>query len=336
MKTLIATAYLLLLVSCTANSQPTPSVKMLELTGDSLPAIRHVTDMKISGNTLYFAYETEDGFGQRFLRSAAIDHENAKLNIRPEIGKKEDGYYVSYMPYPFFDTTGDVRVVSQDDGDIYDLSDGNSLIRTKKNLLSGDSSVPFPLSQYVQDVSFVSHDNYVFIGREPNGGSQYAMKVNTSTAIVDTIRKIAISPELQSWMPNAGELAYSRKHERLAFAYRLHPMIEIFGMDGNHIKQIQIAPNTFNQKILQEADFEELTPLHFVDVSATSDYIYVLYWGCKYSDIETTTPYIYKIDWDGNILAKNRIALSPLYRIAVINDDGIIGWNGKTFVNIDI
>lgn len=334
MKTLILLPLLFILIGCNANAQPTSSVKTLELTGDSLPTLRHMTDMKISGDTLYFVYETEDGFGQRFLRSATIDHENAKLNIRPEIGKKEDGYYVSYMPYPFFDTTGDVRVVSQDDGDIYDLSDGNSLIRTKKNLLSGDSSVPFPLSQYVQDVSFVSPDNYVFIGREPNGGSQYAMKVNTTTAIVDTIRKIAIMPDLQSWMPNVGELICSGKFNRLAFAYRLHPVIDIFDMDGNMIKQVRIAPDTFDRKVLQEADFEELTPLYFVDVTNTSDYIFALYWGCKYSEIEHMTPYIYKIDWNGDIVAK--IPIIKLYRIAASSDGAIIGWDGKTFVNIDL
>ncbi len=336
MKTLISLTLLLMLVGCSANAQPTSSVQTLEFTGDSLPALRHITDMKISGDTLYFVYETEDGFGQRFLRSAVIDYENAKLSIRPEIGKREDGYYVSYMPYPFFDASGNVHIVSQDDGEIYDLSDGNALTRTKKYLVSGNSTVPFPMSHYLQDVSMVSQDNYVFIGREPNGGLQYAMAANTASENVDTIRKIAISPELQSWMPNAGKLTYSGKHNRLAFAYRLHPVIEILGMDGELVKRVQIAADTFDPKLLEEADFEDLTPLHFVDISASSDYIYALYWGCMYSERETTVPCIYKIDWTGNVIAKRDLTTSPIYKIAVTDEDGIIVWNGKYFINVEL
>ncbi len=50
MKTLISLTLLLMLVGCSANAQPTSSVQTLEFTGDSLPALRHITDMKISGD----------------------------------------------------------------------------------------------------------------------------------------------------------------------------------------------------------------------------------------------------------------------------------------------
>ena len=306
MKTLIFLMLLLMSVGCSANAQPTSSVQTLELTGDSLPTLRHITDMKISGDTLYFVYETEDG------------------------------YYVSYMPYPFFDASGKLCVVGQDDSEIYNSPNGKYLIRTKKYLVGGNSTIPFPLSQYVQDISITSPDNYVFIGREPNGGSQYAMQANTATAIVDTIHKVAISPELQTWMPNAGELAYSDKHNRLAFAYRLHPVIDIFGMDGELVKRVRIAADTFDPKILEEADFEDLTPLHFVDISASSDYIYALYWGCMYSEKETTAPCIYKIDWTGNVIAKRVLTTFPIYKIAVIDEDRIIVWNGKYYINVEL
>ncbi len=79
-------------------------------------------------------------------------------------------------------------------------------------------------------------DKYVFIGREPNGGRQYAMTADLATSKIDTIRQINISPELQTWMPNTGEMVYSDKHNRLAFAYKLHPVIEIFDTDGKTIK----------------------------------------------------------------------------------------------------
>lgn len=333
MKNLLTIMSVFLLTSCTSNAQTiTPlSIKTI---GETLPKIRHITDMKAVGDTLLFVYETEDGYGQRFLRRAVMDIYEQTLNISPEFGKKDDGYYTSYMPYPFLNCDNNIQVVSQDDCEIYNLSGDSSLSRTKKYLMDSSSSVPFPLSQYVQDVYAVSPDSYVFIGREPNGGPQYAMTANTTTQQVDTIRKIAISSELTTWMPNAGELTFSSKYNRLAFAYRLHPIIDIFGMDGRLIKQLRLAPDTFDSKTLEEADFEELNPLHTVDITATPDYIYALYWGCKYLDAQTSNPTVFKIDWNGNIVNKYTIAAS-LYKVSYSNDF-IIGWSSQKFIKIPI
>lgn len=322
MKTVQTILFSILLSGC-ANAQSTVVTQKLDLVGEPLPPIRHITEMKVSGDTLLFVYEREDGFGQRFLRRAVIGRDNNELRVGPDIGKREDGYYTSYMPYPFFDDNGNIRVVSQDDCELYAVQNNTTLVRQKKYLMGSNCTVPFPLSQYVQDVFMTAPEKYVFIGREPKGGRQYAMNADLSSAKIGTIRQINVSPELQTWMPNTGELAYSTKHHRLAFAYRLHPVIEIFGLDGAILKTVKVADSTFNSATLEEADFEDLNPLHFVDISTTDDYIYALYWG--HTSSQTTCAVIYKIDWDGNIVNKTPLNIFA-YRIAVMDDGTIICW----------
>lgn len=255
--------------------------------------------MKVSGDTLLFVFECEDGYGQRLLRRAIIDNSDNTIKISPDMGKRDDGYYASYMPYPFISDNGAIHVVGQDDSEIFTVENDTAFVSTLQYLMASNSTVPFPLSQYVQDVYMTNTDRYVFIGREPNGGRQYAMTADLTTSKIDTIKQINISPELQAWMPNAGEMVYSDKHNRLAFAYKLHPVVEIFDTDGKTIKSVNIGEYTFDPNTLEEADFETLNILHTVDVTYTPDYIYALHWSCKYSDATNLAPAIYKIDWNG-------------------------------------
>lgn len=323
---------LTLFMSGWANTQSTSILVKLNVVGETLPAIRHINDMKMSGDTLFFVYEGEDGHGQRLLRRAVVDTESHTLRVSFDMGKREDGYFVSYMPYPFIADNGSVCVISQDDCELYTLENDTTFIRTKQYLMSSDSKVPFPLSHFVQDVFMTGPDKYVFIGREPNGGRQYAMKADLTTAKIDTIRQINISPELQPWMPNTGEMVYSGKHNRLAFAYKLHPIIEIFDSDDKTVKSIKIGENTFDPKTLEEADFEAMNSLHTVDLTYTSDYIYALHWGYGYSDADKYAPTVYKIDWNGKVIDRYFNIPYPLYRIAAKDDSTLIGWNGKEFV----
>ncbi|WP_303643618.1 hypothetical protein, partial [Bacteroides caecimuris] len=62
MKNLIIFIFALTLTSCTANAQQSADAQKLTLTGCTLPAISHVNDMKITGDTLWFVYETEGGY----------------------------------------------------------------------------------------------------------------------------------------------------------------------------------------------------------------------------------------------------------------------------------
>lgn len=304
----------------------------LDVVGESLPTIRHINDMKMTGDTLLFVYESDDGHGQRLLRRAVVDIRSYTLRVSPDMGKRKDGYFVSYMPYPFITDDGSVRVISQDDCEIFTLENDTSFVRTKQFLISNDSKVPFHISQLVQDVFMTGPDKYVFIGREPNGGHQYAMSADLTSSIIDTIRQINISPELQTWMPNTGEMAYSAKHNHLAFAYRLHPVIEIFDTDGNIINSVKIGDDSFNPETLDEADSDDLNNLLTVDLTYTPDYIYALYWGFRYADSRQSNPTIIKLDWNGRIIARYCDLKGPLYRIAAKYDSTIIGWNGKEFV----
>lgn len=333
MKILQIMALTLFMTGC-ANAHSTTTTTKLKISGEPLPAIRHITDMKISGDTLLFVYECEDGHGQRLLRRAIIDSTNNTISISPEMGQREDGYYASYMPYPFISDNGAIHIVGQDDCEIFTVENDTAFVRTRKYLMDNNSSVPFPLSQYVQDVYMTNPDRYVFIGREPNGGRQYAMTADLTTSKIDTIRQINISSELQSWMPNAGEMVYSGKHNRLAFAYKLHPVIDLFSPDGKLIETVKIGDDTFDPKTLEEADFENINILHTVDLTCTSNYIYALHWSCRYSDASELAPTIYKIDWNGKVIDRYFNVPYPLYRIAALDDTRLIGWNGKSFILI--
>lgn len=331
MKILPIIALTLFMSGC-ANAQSTITTTKLKISGEPLPAIRHVTDMKVSGDTLLFVFECENGYGQRFLRRAIIDSANNTINISPDMGKREDGYYASYMPYPFISDNGAIHVVGQDDCELFTVENDTAFVRTRQYMMDGNSTVPFPLSQYVQDVYMTNLDRYVFIGREPNGGRQYAMTADLTTSKMDTIKQINISPELQAWMPNAGEMVYSGKHNRFAFAYKLHPIVEIFDTDGKIIKSVKIGEDTFDPKTLEEADFEAMNSLHTVDLTYTSDYIYALHWAYGYSDADKTAPAIYIIDWNGKIIDRYINIPYPLYRITAIDDTRLICWNGKDFI----
>lgn len=319
-----------------ANARPSATFTNLDVTGDSLPAIRYMVDMKASGDTLLFVYEIENGYGRQFLSRAIIDNGNNKLSLIRDMGKSEDGYYASDMPYPVIVDNGMIQVVGRDDCEIYSVKNDTAFVGTRQYLMSGNSTVPFPLSQYVQDVFMTGRDEYVFIAREPKGGRQYAMKTNLETEKVDTVRQISISPQLRSWMPNTGEMAYSGKYRRLAFAYKLHPIIEIFDPEGNIVKSVRIGKDTFDPKTLDEADFEDLNMLHTVDITYTPDYIYALYWGFRFADAATSVPEIIKIDLDGNIVKRYIDLPGRLYRIAAVNDSSLIGWDGNNFMKIKL
>lgn len=325
-----------LLISGCANAQSKSMCSSLDVVGTQLPAIRHMNDMKMSADTLLFVYECEGGYGQQYLRRAVVDTEKNKLSVSNDMGKREGGYYVSDMPYPFITSCGSIGVISRDNGEVYSVSNDTVFIRTKQYLLDDNFKISFPLSQYVQDVFAISPDRYVFIGREPKGGRQFAMTTDMTSSEIDTIRQVNISPDLQAWMPNAGEMAYSGKYNRLAFAYKLHPVVEIFNTDGGTIKSVKIGDETFNPKTLEEADFDDLNILHTVDVTCTPDYIYALYWGFKYADSQKSMPTIIKLDWDGNIIARYSDLAYPLYRIAAKDDSTIVGWTGKEFVSMSL
>lgn len=333
MKALYLMAFAWLTVS-SANAQTAVETIELGLTGENLFGIRHMTEMKVLGDTLFIVYESDGGHGQRFLRRATIDKTNNVLVFGPEIGKYDNGYYQSYLPYPFFGDDGRMHVISQDDGEIYEVEAGNALYRTKRYLIGVDCKLPFAISQYVQDVSMMGSGRYVFIGREPRGGRQYAMTANLDSACVDTVCHISVSEDLPSWIPNVGELAYSSKYNRLAFAYKMHPVVEIRGLDGTPVGTVKVGECTFNPETLDEADSEDLNPCHFMDVSNTQDYIYALYWGYGHADAAYLYPMMYKIDWTGNIVDRTVGIDIPLYRIAVCDDDTFIGWTGDGFAMI--
>lgn len=322
-----------LFMSGWANAQSTTATfTKLDTAGESLPSISHMTEMKMQGNdTLYFVFESEDSHGQRFLRRAVIDSTNTTLTVGPDLGKRDDGYYVSYMPYPSVADNGYIQIINQDDGEIFTVENGTMLASTKQYLMRENIATPLPLSYYVQDIFLTGNNEYIFRGREPNGGRQFAMKADIPDSRIDTLRTLCLNPNLSYWMPNTGEMAYSGSRRRIAFAYRLHPVIELFDMNGEKTNTVTLGEATFDPKTLDEADLEDLNPLHTIDLTATSDYIFALYWGYRFSDSVKASPSIHKLDWDGNIIESYTNIPFPLQKIAAIDNELLIGWSGQQF-----
>ncbi len=106
-------------------------------------------------------------------------------------------------------------------------------------------------------------------------------------------------------------------------------------MDGSVLTSVEVAKPTFDPATLDEADFEDMNPLHFVDITTTDDYIYALYWGhtSRQHQAHDAKSTIYKVDWDGNIVARYPVN-SVLKGIAAYNDNILIGWTGNNFVKI--
>ena len=81
MKIFLIMALSLFMSRC-ANAQSTSTSVKLDVAGESLPAIRHINEMKMSGDTLFFVYEGEEGYGQRLLRRAVVDTKSHTLRVR--------------------------------------------------------------------------------------------------------------------------------------------------------------------------------------------------------------------------------------------------------------
>lgn len=314
----------------------TVKFKRLNVAGESLPAIRHISDMKMKDDTLLFVYECNDGYGQRIMRRAILNPSTCELSIGHELGKRANGYYVSYMPFPFIAVDGSLRVISQDNGEIYQIENDTTLVSMKQNLIGDNSVIPFAISHYVQDLFMAATDLYVFRGREPNGGRQFVMTANVATQKIDSILQLSITPKLQNWMPNTGEMACSPKNRRIVFAYRLHPIIEFFDMNGKTIKTVRLGADTFNPATINDADFEDLNPLHTVDITYTPDHLYVLYWGYRFSESDNSRPTIFKLVWNGNIIDSYANLPKPIRKIAAIDDNCLIGWSGNNFFLIQL
>lgn len=330
MKILPSIFLIILSPGCAATQSVPAALIPFEIKGDTLPPIRHITDMKISGDTLFFVYERENGFGQRFLRRALIDPKAHTLTLSKDIGSD-----ISYMPYPFIGTNGNVQVVSQDNGEIYNITSDANLQFTERRIFSPDSPSPVPLSNYINDIYTVAPDKYIFLSHQPKGGPQYITTSDTNSRI-DTIHQTSISSDLTAWMPNLDKLIYSDSNHRIAFAYLFHPVIEILTPDGTILTTTEIGTRTFNPSTLDEADFESLNPFHTIDITPTRNYLYALHWAYIYSKAESMNPTIFQLDWDGKIINRYFNVPRPLYNIAAYDDTHLIGWTGTHFIQIPV
>lgn len=333
MKQLLITSLLLLYYSAAMASSIQVSVTPLK--ADSLPDISHIIDMKAAGEKIIITYELKEGYGQRIMRDIYHDTTTNTLSFGKEYGKRDNGYYQLYMPYLIDSSDGNLQVVSQDDGELFSVGADYKLESTGRFLIGTNFNIPFPISLYLKDIQQLSTNKYIFIAREPNGGRQSIFISDIDSMAISEIRPIIANADYPTWMVNTGELAYSDKNGICAFAYRLYPKVDLFKPSGETITIHTVAEGGFDPQTVDYADMEEHNTLYFINLTQTSDYIYALYLGKKWSDINHNagSSKIYKFNHLGEIVCTIDIPVT-LHKIAALDDGQIFAWDGKKFLLI--
>lgn len=300
----------------------------------SQPDISHIVDMKaVAPGKVFISYEAQEGRGQRILQEINSDIANGNLSFSQEYGKRDDGSYQLFMPYLINFNAEKPFVVSQDDGELFTINPNAKFAASNKHILDYNFKVPFPVSLYVQDVQMISPTDFLFVGREPNGGKHSVFLSKPDSMSITLIKSFVNDSNYSSWVINTGKLAYSSKAGLCVFAYRLYPTVEFFKPTGEIIKIQTIGQNGFDTTTLEYADLEDYNRLHFMDITQTEGFFYLLYWGKKGNEMLTSSSpsKILKFDHTGN-LQHTFILDSPIRKIAAFSDQEFIAWDGNNFI----
>ncbi len=293
--------------------------------------------MKAAGDALYCVYENDGSFGQRMLGCFTINSRNRSLSYNGDFGKMPDGYWQTYMPYPFMSPAGELTVAGMDDGRVYKPGHGLSLYPGQRYLIGTGSSTSYPLSMYVSDIFQLTVDDYIYVGRQPKGGIQAALRTDCATMEITEIKPLIADQRYPSWIVNTGEMIYNSREKICAYAYRLFPKIDFFDLDGNTINSVIFAIDSFDPSTIDMADTETLNPIHFIDLTQTASHIYALYCGTTIADAmsENAGSTIYRLDSDGKVAGTYSVGIF-IRNFAAINDTTFIAWTGSQFLFIKI
>lgn len=313
-------------LSISAHSLQSISMEALDI--DSMPQISHIIDMKLQNDTLFLTYENHEEMGQQFLKAYLYDHNKKKLTLIKEMCRMDNGYYQSYMPGIILNPYGGLELVGKDECKIYNVDHNLYITPTHRHLTGAELKMPFALTSYVTDVSKIDSDRYVFIARKPRGGSQSAFITDFADSTVTEIKKLAYNPEYDSWIANTGKMVYNHSEKTMAFAYRLHPCIEFFYINGGLVKSLKIGTDTFMPETLEDADTENMNIIHFIDIDCSKETLFALYMGKKYNEIlPSDHTLLYIFDFEGKKMKEYDIP-------AVITNLATSG-DGKTIISYD-
>lgn len=331
--------FILLLCSCSV------AKKSIELSSEAFSVdltlrIRYINNMKIVGDLLYITYEYPRGYGDNVLCSYFIDYENMELKFNKipfENGTHDNLYYL----ISFWDNEDNLLVVDRNNPVIFEVS-SDSLHRTSKSIISAKAKTPHPMAIEVAQVFYKAPDEYYFIGRSASQiQTVYHSDNRTDSLIVSEMKPIIYDESYPSWIVNYGTFAYNYQKEMGVWGYKMFPAIMIYDFVNKTDKVIEFGEQTFDPSTISKADIWENNPVHFRSVSTTNDYIYALYWGEFYSEMDkkesagTVESKIIKFDWKGKV--KKIYTVNKKIRNFTIDDnERIIAHDGKEFLLIEL
>lgn len=314
-----------------------PSVEILQI--DSMPDIKILSEIRVRNNLVYLTYESKGEYGQRHIKLYTYNEETGTLNYDKEFFKKDNGYYQLFAPSLFEDNDG-VMYVYDRDVPLISIVDADGMANsTGKHLITTSAKAPYTLVQEARQAFYKSSDEYLFIGREPYGGTQalFLSHNNTDSISINEVCKIAYDKDRPSWMINFGKAAYNHENQIVAFAYQLYPVVQFVDLKNNDAF-ISVLPNISTDGMVTEgADIWEQNPVQFKDITSNERFFYALYWGKDFSEAHNEqqsgkgASKIFKYNCNGQIIATYTIDRC-LESIGVSDDDSyILGYDNKEF-----
>ncbi len=323
--------FILLLCSCSV-AKKSIELSSKEFSADSTLDIKHIDNMKIVGDLLYIQLDN-------VLCSYFIDYESKELkfnNFLFENGTHDSLYYM----IPFWDNEGNLLMVDRYNMVLFKAS-ADSLQRTSESIISLEAKRAHKIIE-ARQVFYKAPDEYYFIGNSASGTQAiYHSDNRTDSLIVSEIKSIIYDETYPSWSVNYGTFAYNYQNEMGVWAYKMFPAIMIYDFVDKTYKIIEFGEQTFDPSTISKADLWDNNPIHFRSVSATNDYIYALYWGEFYSEMDkkesagTAESKIIKFDWKGKV--KKIYTVNKKIRNFTIDDnERIIAHDGKEFLLIEL
>jgi hypothetical protein len=169
-----------------------------------------------------------------------------------------------------------------------------------------------PDLMFAQRAAFLNDSTLIGMGGTEKG-MLFFVDVNT-----DSTWYIPFQPQLINGLQRRdilemyrGEFAIHRQHGRIAIATKWFPEIVISDLDGNPEKVIQLMADTHHPSHFDE----ENRVLYYKDIKATDNYIYAVYLGLSFkqmeelldeprTSLEDYSTEIHVFDWQGNPVRK--------------------------------
>lgn len=311
---------------------------------DSLPEIKILSEIRVFNGDVYLTYEVKGEFGQRHVKCFSYNTPNKKMNFIRELFKKDNGYSQLFVPVLFEGDKNSLFVTERDNPVVNTVSTDGLAVRTDDYIISTTAQVPYPILLEARQAFYKASGEYLFIGREPQGGSQalfYSRNLEDTTKITE-ISKISFRNEATSWMINFGKMVYDQHRQVAAYAYQLYPVMQFFDLKNSRILK-SVQNQLQNPEITMEgADVWEQNNVQYKDITSNNHHIYTLFWGKTFDTAHQErekgvgTSEIIQYDWNGRIQAIYKVGIC-LEAIGVSgNDDYIICYDGEKVYHLDI